>query len=145
MTTGLEVPTLNQLSLLPFSGGGQSYSAASIGKSSQYCTSSDFAVSSRKITIKTPGVYLVSYIGYYYASSSGTSNSQRRYVSVSSATSIGGLFNHGGVASNNTIRDMFQGYMYFAFNSGHTITLSMSEDADGNTEAYGTITAIKIA
>ena len=145
MVTGLEVPTLNQLSLLPFSGGGSNYSAASIGTGGQYCTSSDFSVSSKKITIKTSGVYLVSYSGYYYAISGGTGGSQQRSVSISSSTSIGKLFSYDVTTRNNTISDRFQGYMYFAFNNGHTITLSISTDPDGGTSAYGTITAIKIS
>lgn len=88
---------------------------------------------------------MVSYSGYYYATSGGTAGSQQRSVSISSSTSIGQLFSYGGTARNNTISDRFQGYMYFAFNNGHTITLSISTDSDGGTSAYCTITAIKIA
>lgn len=139
MATGLEVPTLNQLSLLPLSVGA-SYSAASIGNSGQYTTSSDFSVTSKKITINTSGLFLVSYTIGVYGYSSDSAPAHRINLSVSVNTSLGSIYTFSKTLSDETYQNFFNGYVYIVLNKNNTISFSTGE---GSYDI--TVTAIKIA
>ena len=141
MATGLEVPTLNQLSLLPLSGG-VSYSAASIGTSGQYTTSSDFSVSSQKITINSPGIFLIAFNIRCSGTSSGDSNSQRVTIALSVNSSIGSIYSFSRTLSNEYYDMNYNGFTYMALNKNHTVSFS-TRYGGGSYEI--SVTAIKIA
>lgn len=134
MVTGLEVPTLNQLSLLPFSGGGSNYSAATIGTDGQYTNSSDFSVSSKKIVVKTSGLFLLSY-------NMKVSSSRGMSVSAWITTSLGEIDS---ISLDQTEKSLLLNkQIYICLNKNHTITFDTLEST--NTSASVIVTAIKIA
>ena len=98
-------------------------------------------MTSKKITVNNPGIFLIAFNIRCYGTSSGTAASQRVPISISVNSSIGAIYSFSKTLADESCNINYNGFTYMALNKNHTVSFST-----GSEGSYAvSVTIIKIA